>query len=155
MLTASAFAADIPSYKYYEPAAPGIKIGTLTCQVDGGWGMLISSFKAMKCTFRNGSRTEYYEGRIAKFGVDLGITNSSSISWAVIAPSRNIHAHDLAGNYAGVSAEATVIAGLGANVLVGRGAKSFALQPVSVQAQSGLNVSAAISSLSLVPAFSK
>ena len=46
----------------------------------------------------------------------------------------------LAGNYGGASAEATVGAGVGANVLVGGSNRTVTLQPVSVQGQAGLNL---------------
>ena len=58
--------------------------------------------------------------------------------WAVYAPTtRSFGA--LAGHYSGASAEATVGAGLGANVLVGGSNRTVTLQPVSVQGQAGLN----------------
>ena len=46
-------------------------------------------------------------------------------------------------------AEATVGLGLGANALVGGFRKSINLQPISVQAQTGLNVAAGVQSLHL------
>ncbi|HEY4995167.1 MAG TPA: DUF992 domain-containing protein, partial [Aestuariivirga sp.] len=55
----------------------------------------------------------------------------------------------LAGSYVGASAQATVIAGLGANVLVGGWSDSINLQPLSVQGQTGLNVAAGLASLNL------
>ncbi len=55
----------------------------------------------------------------------------------------------LAGTYVGASAEASVVVGAGANVLVGGSNRSFALQPLSVQGQVGLNFAVAISSLDL------
>jgi len=71
--------------------------------------------------------------------------------WAVFAPTtRRIGA--LAGNYGGTSAEATVGAGLGANVLVGGSDRTIALQPLSVQGQAGLNVAAGVTELILRPA---
>lgn len=53
------------------------------------------------------------------------------------------------GSYNGASAQATVIAGLGANVLVGGFEKTINLQPLSVQGQTGINVAAGLTSLSL------
>ena len=68
--------------------------------------------------------------------------------WAVFAPtSRKTGA--LAGSYGGASAEATVGAGLGANVLVGGSDRTISLQPVSVQGQSGLNLAVGVSGLEL------
>ena len=46
-------------------------------------------------------------------------------------------------------AEATVGVGAGANLLVGGSEKTFTLQPLSVQAQSGLNVAAGVTSFQL------
>jgi hypothetical protein len=58
----------------------------------------------------------------------------------------------LAGSYVGASAEATVGAGLGANVLVGGFQRSVALQPVSVSGQTGLNFALGVGDLELRPA---
>jgi hypothetical protein len=58
----------------------------------------------------------------------------------------------LAGEYGGASAEATVGAGLGANVLVGGSDRTVSLQPVSVQGQAGLNLAVGVSGLTLRPA---
>jgi len=53
------------------------------------------------------------------------------------------------GTYVGASAEMSIAAGLGANVLVGGSNRSVALQPLSVQGQTGLNIAAGVSSLEL------
>jgi hypothetical protein len=101
------------------------------------------------CTFVSASgRKEHYSGSIGKLGIDIGVTSKSYIKWAVFAPG-NIKRGALAGTYVGGSAEATVGVGLGANVLVGGFKKSIALQPVSIQGQTGLNVAAGVSSLTL------
>jgi len=55
----------------------------------------------------------------------------------------------LAGNYGGASAEASLVAGLGANVLVGGSSRTVALQPLSVQGQMGINVAAGVAGLHL------
>jgi hypothetical protein len=55
----------------------------------------------------------------------------------------------LTGTYVGASAEASIAAGLGANVLVGGSNRSVALQPLSVQGQIGLNIAAGVGSLEL------
>jgi hypothetical protein len=58
---------------------------------------------------------------------------------------------DLAGNYGGVGANASVGVGFGGNFLVGGPANLYALQPVSVQGQTGLNVAAGIADIELQP----
>jgi hypothetical protein len=55
----------------------------------------------------------------------------------------------LAGTYVGGSAEATVVAGVGANALVGGSNRSVALQPLSVSGQVGLNIAAGVAGLDL------
>lgn len=131
------------------PAKADIKIGTLACDVEPGIGFIIGSQKGVSCTFRgtNGSEVEYV-GSIGKLGVDVGFTSATKILWAVVAPGSG-DGGALAGTYTGVNAEATLGFGVGANVLVGGMHKSINLQPVSVQGQAGLNVAAAVSSMTL------
>ena len=109
----------------------------------------MGSTKTLSCQFNNQSGSENYRGQISKFGLDIGQTTQSTIAWAVFAPSVNISSGALQGNYGGVTAEATVGVGLGANVLVGGSSQSIALQPVSVQAQQGLNIAAGVAALEL------
>jgi hypothetical protein len=133
--------------------ANGTKVGTLTCDISAGIGVIIASKKDVTCMFtpaQPGPR-EVYVGSITKFGLDLGATTGGELIWAVFAPStRRFGA--LAGHYVGATAEATVGAGLGANVLVGGSDRTITLQPVSVQGQTGLNVAAGVAGLELQPA---
>ena len=130
-------------------ARDGVKAGVLDCDVSAGIGMIIGSSKAVQCTFKgSGGRVEHYEGKIGKLGIDIGATGEASMAWIVFAPGK-VNKGALEGSYNGVSAEATVIAGLGANVLVGGFEKSINLQPLSVKGQTGLNVAAGLASLSL------
>ncbi|HRD76341.1 MAG TPA: DUF992 domain-containing protein, partial [Hyphomicrobiaceae bacterium] len=117
---------------------PRVEIGVLTCTVAGGPGLILGSQKDMGCIFkRSDGSQERYDGRLTRVGVDIGITTTTVISWGVLAPT-NLPAGALSGTYTGVTAEATIGAGLGANVLLGGSSRSIALQPVSVQAQQGL-----------------
>ena len=97
-----------------------VKAGTLTCDISGGIGLIVTSHKDVTCMFtpsQPGPR-EVYVGGINKFGLDLGATAGGEMVWAVYAPTtRRFGA--LAGTYSGATAEATVGGGLGANVLVG------------------------------------
>jgi Protein of unknown function (DUF992) len=129
------------------------KVGALTCDISAGIGMIIASKKDVACMFtpaHPGPR-EVYVGSISKFGLDLGATTGGEMIWAVYAPS-NRRFGALAGHYVGASAEATVGAGLGANVLIGGSHHTVALQPVSLQGQSGLNIAAGVTGLTLRPA---
>jgi Protein of unknown function (DUF992) len=130
--------------------AAHVEAGVLNCTVYGGAGIVVGSSKDLDCTFKGSSGgTQHYRGTISKFGLDLGFTSKSKIIWTVFAPSADLPAGALAGNYGGVSAEATVGLGVGANALVGGSSNTVALQPVSVQGQQGLNLAVGISQLQL------
>jgi hypothetical protein len=128
-----------------------VKTGVLTCEVGPGVGLIVTSTKQMTCTFSpNSGAAERYTGTIQKVGVDVGVTGAGVIVWAVLAsvdgpPTRGV----LAGTYGGASAEATLAVGAGANLLLGGSNRTFALQPLSVQGQIGLNFAVGITSLEL------
>jgi hypothetical protein len=94
-------------------------------------------------------RPQLYAGRISKLGLDIGITGRTVIIWGVLTSQVGVRYGALAGSYGGVSAEATLGVGLGANALIGGTGRAFVLQPFSVQAQTGLNLAAGITGLTL------
>jgi hypothetical protein len=130
------------------------RVGVLECRVGAGVGMIITSSKALSCRFRparGGGVRDRYVGTVRRFGLDIGATRAGAIVWAVFAPS-SLGRGALSGTYVGASAEATVGAGLGANVLVGGSNRTISLQPLSVQAQTGLNIAAGVGEIDLVRA---
>lgn len=129
--------------------AAHVEIGVLTCTVHGGIGFVFGSSKDLDCVFKGPRVTETYFGSIDKFGIDLGFTDKSKIVWTVFAPSADIGPGALSGKYGGLSAEATVGLGVGANALLGGSHESIALQPLSVSGQEGLNVAVGVASLHL------
>jgi hypothetical protein len=131
--------------------APQVRIGVLICNVAGGTGFVFGSSKQLDCTLEGEGRRERYYGVINKFGVDLGATTSSVISWAVLASTDRVGPGALAGAYGGVSGEATVGVGAGANALLGGSDRSIALQPLSVSTQEGLNLAVGVAALELRP----
>jgi len=131
-------------------AGSHVKIGVLTCAAGPSIGLLITSAEKIDCSFQPDSTgTEHYSGRIRDFGLDVGITAGSVIIWGVFAAQSNYAPGGLSGEYVGVSAEETVVLGLGANVLVGGSQNSIALQPLSIQAQAGLNLAVGVSRMIL------
>jgi hypothetical protein len=127
-----------------------VEIGTLGCDISAGIGLILGSQRTINCTFTPSTSgpVEYYTGTISKFGIDVGATTGGLMTWLVYAPtSRPLGA--LAGDYGGATAEATVGAGLGANVLLGGSNHTVALQPLSVQGQTGFNVAAGVAGLQL------
>jgi Protein of unknown function (DUF992) len=128
------------------------RVGVLDCDVSGGIGLIVGSRKAMNCTYTPSGQgpREVYTGSIGKFGLDVGATSGGRMVWGVYAATAGGPAA-LAGTYAGASADASIGAGLGANVLVGGSNRTVALQPLSVQAQAGLNLAVGVSALTLNP----
>jgi hypothetical protein len=127
-----------------------VQAGTLECDISAGVGLFLGSQRTINCTFAPSGPGpfEHYTGTISKFGIDVGATTGGVMTWLVYAPtSRPIGA--LAGDYGGASAEATVGAGLGANVLLGGSNHTVALQPLSLQGQTGFNVAAGVAGLQL------
>ncbi len=133
------------------PSAPaGVKVGSLTCNVSSGFGFIFGSSKSLKCTYApNSGVGEHYSGTFSKYGVDIGYADNATLVWGVVAPTSDVRPGSLEGDYAGATAGATVIVGLGANVLVGGLDKSIALQPVSVQGNTGLNIAAGVGVITL------
>jgi outer membrane protein OmpA-like peptidoglycan-associated protein len=115
----------------------GIKVGTLNCHIDGGWGYILGSSKEMRCRYQGVGGPDAYVGRITKVGVDIGYTRGATMVWAVVAPAGDIGPGALAGEYIGGTASATVGGGIGANGLVGGLHRSFALQPLSLEGNTG------------------
>ncbi len=126
-----------------------VRVGVLACSVEGGASFVFGSTKDMRCVFDADGRKERYVGRIDKFGVDIGITGKSVLVWTVLAPTDNLSSGALSGEYVGVSADASVGVGGGANLLIGGSNDTISLQPLSAQAQTGLNAALAVASLKL------
>lgn len=132
-----------------------IEVGVLECAGEGGWGLILGSQKTMRCTLTgvSGKSLGYYQATISKFGLDIGVTGKTSMIWGVFAPASaagdNLNVGSLEGEYIGVSADASAGVGLGAGALVGGGDTSFALQPVSVKAQTGVNLAIGVENFSL------
>ena len=133
-------------------AGGGIQIGTLTCNASSSWGFIFGSTRQVDCTFTSPGRVEQYRGQISKFGIDIGYTEGGVLVWTVVAPTAMLRPGDLAGNYGGATASATVGIGVGAYALVGGSMNSIALQPLSIEANRGLDVAGGVASMSLVPA---
>jgi opacity protein-like surface antigen len=93
-----------------------------------------------------------YEEPDQRDGVNLGFTTRGRLVWAVFAPTAGYHRGSLGGLYQGITAEATLAGGVGANVLFGGTAGSIQLQTISVTGQLGLNVAATGTSVTLTPA---
>jgi hypothetical protein len=135
-----------------QPAvAQQVRAGLLTCDVSAGIGLIITSQKQVSCLFapdRPDIMREDYDGSITRYGLDLGVIGGGVLVWAVFTETVAGPGF-LAGDYVGVSGEASLGAGLGANVLIGGSNRTVTLQPVSVSAQIGINIAVGVTALHL------
>lgn len=136
-------------------ASAETRIGMLGCNSDGSTGFIIGSTDNLVCEFTpaDGGAPELYAAALDKFGLDVGVTGRTVMSWAVVSADANPYTpNSLAGTYVGATADASVVVGGGASVLVGGTNDSFSLQPVSVQAQEGINAALGVAKFTLAPA---
>lgn len=128
-----------------------VAAGTLTCKGKGTIGMILGSKETMSCTFTpTKGAPQSYSASVTNIGLDIGVKGASTVVWTVLYSGDTLPQGFLAGKYGGVSAEASVGVGVGANVLVGGSKNAVSLQPLSVQGQTGLNVSGGVTGLTLV-----
>lgn len=154
-LGAALLAAPLCMLQAADPPA-GAKIGTLTCKTVPGTRttLLVHSSVDVSCFYKEGLVEEKYKGESGiALGVDLNIKQNETLLWAVFAPASDVSAKNyaLAGKYTGAKASATVGVGVGANVLIGGGKKSFTLQPVSLTGATGVGVAGGLGYLYLEP----
>jgi Protein of unknown function (DUF992) len=126
-----------------------VQVGTLSCSVSAGIGLIVASQRNVNCNFQpDNGPVEAYTGTMTIVGVDVGFTTGSAIVWGVFTDTSRFTGM-LTGTYVGATAQATAVAGVGANALVGGSNHSVALQPLSVQGQVGLNAAGGIGALDL------
>ena len=134
-------------------APSGTKVGTLNCELAPSVGFIVGSHQPMRCRYSPDGPfpPEFYEGVINTIGLDIGFTSGGIMAWAVVAPTVGPPRGGLAGVYVGASGNVTAGVGGGANVLFGGSGRSIALQPLSVQGQTGLDLTLGVSGLELRP----
>ena len=129
-----------------------VQVGVLECRGGASIGFIVGSVTNLGCVLRvEGFPEDRYIATIRKVGLDLGITEETSLAWGVYAPVARLGPGDLSGNYVGAQGSATIGVGVGGNVLVGGSNNSIALQPLSLQGQVGLDIAAGLESLELRP----
>jgi hypothetical protein len=129
-----------------------VQVGILECRGGASVGFIVGSVTNLGCVLHaDGMPEDRYIATIRKVGLDLGITQESTLAWGVYARAVRLGPSALSGNYAGAQGSATLGIGVGGNVLVGGSENSIALQPLSVQGQVGINIAAGLESLELRP----
>jgi len=126
-----------------------VEVGVLACRGPVN-SYILASVGDLRCVFRRSDgKTFRYRATVRRIGIDIGVNQTTAMEWGVFAPTQRITPADLRGNYGGVSAGVSIGLGLGANVLLGGSNDTIALQPVSVEGQTGFSIDAAIAGLAL------
>ena len=133
--------------------SPKVEVGTLNCLVEGEHSFIVGSSATLGCSFKpvDGGAIEYYRGKVRDYGLDIGKTKEATLVWGVLAPSADRKPGLLAGTYGGLTAGASVGAGIKANALLGGFDRSIALNPFSLESQTGTNLTLGVSKLTLEP----
>ena len=133
---------------------PWAQVGVLMCTVNPNIGFLIAGHQPMECHFTPTAPAppQAYDGALNTVGIDIGVSAGSVLGWGVFAPTSGVAPGALAGEYVGATGDLGLGIGAGANLLIGGSARTFALQPLSLQGSIALNVVLGVSSLKLRPA---
>jgi hypothetical protein len=132
-------------------AAERVKVGALRCNLAPAIGLFVIERQRLSCTYTPDGPwpPETYYGSITTVGAAIGFTGGGHMLWAVFAPTNGHYPGALRGTYVGASADVAVGGGLGANALIGGSQRTIALQPLSVEANTGVDLTAGVSRLRL------
>jgi hypothetical protein len=144
-------AALLPLTSNATAAEKGVKAGYLRCDVAGSVSFIFGSSRNLKCSYETSGthRVDNYTGTIKQYGIDIGYQKKGVMIWAVVAPTNDVGAGALAGDYGGITADLAAGYGVGADALFGGYKNSIALQPLSVEGIQGINIAAGIVGLTL------
>ena len=135
------------------PSAPrgNTRVGQLVCDASAGLGLIFGSSRSLDCEFRpiGGLPPERYVGRIGRLGIDVGYTGPATLVWTVVNTGPDAAPGSLAGRYVGVASAASLGLGLGSAALIGGSLDQVALQPLSIETNTGIAVAAGVAELSL------
>ena len=153
LAVAAAFATQADA-RALAPMAPA-HAGTLTCNLDAGFGLVLGSFRQVDCSYEHLNRRgqmvrESYVGTMKRVGIDLGLTGPQTISWNVITMGGRNRAGMMAGDYKGSSSEASLIAGPGTLTLFGEHGDGVKLETVSNSGQFGFGFSVGLTGIELI-----
>lgn len=127
-----------------------IYIGALTCNVSGSTGYVFGSTKDLDCVFltKNGTSAQY-DGKIHKYGIDLGYTKAVHSVWHVYSLGSDKAADAISGRYIGE--DSTVAAGsqAGGNWLYGGRDREIAMIANGVVKDAGYNFATGVAEMSL------
>jgi hypothetical protein len=122
------------------------EVGLLTCRSPQTIGYVLCSSTTYDCVFQSsvGGSTQHYTATINRAGAEIGWSGNTTLVWAVFAASTKAWGK---ARMAARRPEPPVGLGARANALFGGLPNCFALQPVSVEGETGLNVRPTVTGL--------
>jgi Protein of unknown function (DUF992) len=135
-----------------------VYIGALTCNVSGGTGYVFGSTKDLSCVYlTKDGVSQAYDGKIRRFGIDVGYTKAGHMVWHVyqlgglVGATTSVNPRVLAGNYAGEQASVAANSSAGGNWLYGGSNNQIVLQATQIQdsRNAGYNLAYGIAEMSL------
>lgn len=135
-----------------------VYIGALTCNVSGSTGYIFGSSQDLSCVYTTRDGVEQaYDGRIRKFGLDIGYTKTAHLVWKVyqlgglIGNQTTTDPKVLAGNFAGEQASISADASIGGNWLYGGANNQIVIQATQMQddRDAGYNLAYGIAEIGL------
>jgi hypothetical protein len=126
-----------------------VAVGTLECRSPGTISFIVTLNRYDCRFFSKNGRSYRYTASVGRIGYEAGITGRETLVWGVFAPTSRIDHNALRGTYIGAHANATIGAGVGANVLVGGSGRTISLQPVSVEGRTGLSAGISAAGLTI------
>ena len=135
-----------------------VYIGALTCNVTGSTGYVFGSSRDLSCVYlTKEGLSQTYDGKIRRFGLDLGTTKPGHVIWKVyqlgglVGDRTSADPKVLAGNYGGEQASVSAGATAGGNWLYGGSNNQIVLQATQLQSSgdAGYNLAYGIAEISL------
>ena len=149
---------DDPAALNKQYANSKVYIGALSCNVSGSTGYVFASTKDLSCVYVTKDGAEQaYDGKIRKFGLDIGYTKAGHLVWHVyqlaglVGDKTTINPKILAGNYGGEQASISADARAGGNWLYGGSNNQIVLQATQMQddRDAGYNLAYGIAEIGL------
>lgn len=135
-----------------------VYIGALTCNVSGSTGYIFGSSKDLSCVYMTKDGAEQaYDGKIRKFGLDIGHTKTAHLVWKVyqlgglVGNQTTQDPRVMAGNFVGEQASISADASLGGNWLFGGANNQIVIQATQMQddKDAGYNLAYGIAEIGL------
>jgi hypothetical protein len=127
------------------------RAGVLECKLSGDKVAIVVEERTVDCLFEDesGAPPVHYVGSVTNVGAVIGVGGPGELAWGVVAASGASGPGALAGDYVGAHGSFALGVGGGGSVLVGGSNDTVTLQPISVEANTGLILSAGVGHLSL------